>query len=110
MRARPNVRLLWRRVRLCCAQRLMLLEELFGPRPWSWKRIRRRCRGGCVACQWALVGAPLGVVFCMSRQHDGITDDAVLGGGGGAAVVGCQQPGRNRLVQPGLRGDDVSIR
>jgi hypothetical protein len=46
----------------------------------------------------------------MSRQHDGINDDAVLGGGGGAAVVGCQQPGRNRLVQPGLRGDDVSIR
>ena len=42
-------------------------EWLIGPRPWTWKRIRRRCRGGCLACQWALVGTPIATWMLYSK-------------------------------------------
>jgi hypothetical protein len=45
-------------------------EWLIGPRPWTWKRIRRRCRGGCLACQWALVGAPIGSWLLWTKAQE----------------------------------------
>ena len=67
----------------------MVLEWLIGPRPWTWKRIRRRCRGGCLACQYALVGAPIATwVLAKKYQEAGGTPRQAMPAPRSAAAAG----------------------
>lgn len=63
------------------ADPLRHFEWLIGPRPWSWKRIRRRCRGGCLGCQWALVGTPIATYVAYTNYQRNIGRTTSRGAG-----------------------------